>query len=126
MSLPAVNVVNNNLTMESVISELGQNDRPDYPIDATCGDDTKANNAVKVVRQSLVDAVTIARGDERRNYKVDIAEEEEDGDRQRSSHRRVPVVLLLVKVDPGETCCDKYIDDGKRVRDTLSELVAAD
>lgn len=81
MSLPTINLINHNLALEGVLAQLGQDDRPDDPIDTTSSDDTKANNAVKVVRQSFVDAVTVTRRDERCDDEVDVAEEEEDGDR---------------------------------------------
>ena len=115
MSLPTINLINHNLALEGVLAQLGQDDRPDDPIDTTSSDDTKANNAVKVVRQSFVDAVTVTRRDERCDDEVDVAEEEEDGDRQGCLDRGIPVVLLLVEVEPGQTGSDKDIDDGQRV-----------
>lgn len=116
MSLPTINFIHNDLTLKCVLAKLGQDNCPDNPVNTTSSDNTKTNNAVKVVRQSLIDAVSVARWDEWGNDKVDVAEEEKDGDRKRGFHWRIPVVLLLVEVDPYETGSDEGVHDSKRVR----------
>lgn len=115
ISLPPIDSVNNDLTVKRVFSKLGQNNCPNYPVNTTGSNDAKANNAVKVVRQRLVNAVAVAGWHKRCNDEVDIAEEEEYGDRQRGLDRRVPVGLLLVEVQPRQTGGNEGIDDGKWV-----------
>ncbi len=113
--LPTVNLVNDNLAVEGVFPKLGKNDCPNYPVDAASGNDAKTNNAMEIVRQCLVDAVAIAGRDEGCNDKVDIAEREEDGNRECSPDRGVPVVLLFMKVKPCKARCNKDVDDSKWV-----------
>ena len=123
MSLPTINIIYNNFTMECVAPNLGQNNGPYNPVHSTSSNNTKPNHAMQPVRQCLVDAVTVTWRHKGSNDKVHIAEEEEDHDREGSAHGRVPVVLFLVQVDPRQTCGDKDVDDGERVRDDVENKV---
>jgi hypothetical protein len=64
---------------------------------------------VQVVRQSLVDGDAVLGRHERRDDEVDVADEEEDRDGERSAEGRVPVVLLFVGVEPDEAEGDEGV-----------------
>jgi predicted ATPase len=80
MSFPAINIVNNHLTVKRVVSDFRQHDGPNHPVNTTSGNDSESNNAMKIIRQSLVNAVVVTGRHERCNDEVDVAQEEEDGD----------------------------------------------
>lgn len=50
-------VVNEDLLPELVSAQLGQQSRPDQPVDTACKNDAGANDAVQVVRQVVVDVL---------------------------------------------------------------------
>jgi hypothetical protein len=117
IALPAINIVDYRLPLQPVVAKLGEDDSPHYPVQTTSSDDGKADNAVKVVGKSLVNAVVVARRDKWRDDQIDVAEHEEDRDGKRGPHRWVPVVLFLVQVNPSKTGRNKDVDNSKRVRD---------
>lgn len=117
VSLPAVNLVNNSLADELVLANLGQNDRPDKPVDTTGEDDTKSYHTVNPVGQVFVNVLALRRLDERCDNKVHVTEAEEDGDWQRSLDWGIPVSLLAVEVKVYEAATDKGVDDCEGVGD---------
>lgn len=117
MPLPAINLINNDLALKRVLSDFGQDHGPNHPVNTASSDYTKSDDTMKVVRQSFVNAVAITGWHKWRNDKVDIAEEEKNGNRQSGLDRWVPVVLLFVEIEPGQTRCYEDVDDGERVRD---------
>lgn len=120
VSLPPVNLVNNDLSLESIVAKFRQEHRPDNPVYAASRDDSNAHDAVQPVRQRLVDAVAIGRRHEGRNSQVDVAEQEENGDRERGFDRRVPLPRCPVEVEMDQGTSDEDVDDGERVRDDAS------
>lgn len=93
MPLPAINIIHYNLALKRIIANLGENDGPNKPIDATSTDDTETDNAVEVIWQRLVHTLAVRRWNEGRNDEVDVAEQEEDGDGEGGVDRGVPVPL---------------------------------
>lgn len=121
--LPAVDLIVAGLPDQLIASDLGQDDRPDQPVNAAASDDAPADDAVEVVRQRLVHRDTVRRGYERRDDEVDVAGEEEDGDGQGGAEGRVPVVMLAVRVEPDEAEGDEGVDDGERIGDDVEDEV---
>jgi hypothetical protein len=70
---------------------------------------------MQLIWKVLVHVLTITGWHVRSDYEVDVAEKEDD-DREGSTHRRVPVIFILVEVEVYESCRDEGIDDSKRVR----------
>lgn len=99
MPLPAINIIHHDLPLKPIMPQLRQHDRPNDPIYATSDDDSDTNDAVEVVRQRLVHAVTVGGWYERRDRQVDVAEEEEDGDREGGFDGRIPLPGCLVQVE---------------------------
>lgn len=122
MSLPPINIINHNLPLQCIPPNLGQHHCPDNPVHTSGCDNRDANDAVQVVGERLVHAVSIRGRHEGRNGEVDIAEEEEDGDGERGLDRRVPVVLGFVEVEVDEGAGDEDVDDGEGVGDYAGEV----
>ena len=115
VTLPPINVIDDNFTLEVVVSNLGEDDGPHEPIHTTGEDDCKTDYAVKVVREGFIDAVAIRRRNKWCNYEVDVAEQEEDSNRKSCPDWRIPVVRCLVQVEMDESCSNEDVDDSKGV-----------
>lgn len=74
------------------------------------------------VGEALVDVLSFLRRNEGCDGEVDIAEEEEEDDRESGADRRVPVPGLAVKVEMNEGTSNEYIDDGKRVGNEAGKI----
>jgi len=98
MPFPAVYVVHNHLSFEPIVTQLGKDNSPKNPVHATSEDDSNAYQAMQIVRQRFVHTVAIRRRHERRNSKVDVAKQEEDGNRQCGPDWWVPIPFLTVEV----------------------------
>lgn len=107
--LPPINLIETRLPHQLILPQLGQHNRPNQPVQTATGDDSDADDAVQVVRQSLVDGDAVLGRHERRDDEVDVADEEEDRDGERSAEGRVPVVLLFVGVEPDEAEGDEGV-----------------
>lgn len=123
--LPPINLIVTRLPNQLIPSHLGQNNCPDNPVNATTSNNRPANNAVQPVRQGLVHRHAVSRRHEGCDHEVDVAGEEEDGDRQGGTEGRVPVVLLAVGVEPDEAKGDEGVDDGERVGDDVEDEVVS-
>jgi hypothetical protein len=115
MPLPPINFINNNLPLKPIMSNLRQQDSPNNPVHASSHDDADTNNTVRPIRQGLVHAVAIRRRHERRNGQVDVAEQEEHGDRESGFDWRVPLPGCFVQVEVDQGAGDEDVDDGERV-----------
>jgi hypothetical protein len=122
--LPPIDLIITRLPDQLILPQFRQHNRPDQPVQTATGDDGDADDAVQVVRQSLVDGDAVLGRHEWRDDEVDVADEEEDCDGERGAERRVPVVLLLVGVEPDETEGDKSVYYGEGVGDYAGEEVS--
>ncbi len=76
--LPTVDVIDFGLTQELVPSDARQEDGPNNPVYSTSSEDTDTNKTMQVVRQAHVDVLALIRRDERRDYEVDVREQEQE------------------------------------------------
>lgn len=74
VSFPSINLVNNDLSFQSITEDLGTDDGPDEPIDTTGKNNGNANDAVQPVGEGLVYALTTGGWDEWRDDKIDVAQ----------------------------------------------------
>lgn len=120
VSFPAIDLIDDSLTHQLVLADLRQDLGPYNPVKTTCNNDGDADDAVKVVRKALVDVLALLGRDEGGDDEVDVAEHEEDDDRETSANGRVPVPLLAVKVKVGQASGDENVDDSKGVCRSVS------
>jgi hypothetical protein len=115
MPLPPINLIHHNLPLKPIMSNLRQQHRPNKPIHTSSRNDADTNNTVRPVRQRLVHAVAIRRRHERRNGQVDVAEQEEYGDRERGFDRGVPLPGCFVQVEVDQGAGDEDVDDSEGI-----------
>lgn len=113
--LPAVYVINNDLSIQLVAADTGHDLGPDDPVQAADSNDPKRHHTVSVVRHALVDILvslwwSIGSEDEEQ-----VTEEEEYDDGEGGLDGRVPVPGFAVDVEVDETAGDKGVDDRERV-----------
>ena len=121
---PSINFVDLLLLHKLVASDPWHNLCPNKPVDTTGEDDTEANDAVNPVRQIVVDVLALVRWAEGSNHEVDVAEEEEDDDRECCIDWGVPVAALPVEVKVDHTCSNESVDNSERVRDQAIRVVS--
>lgn len=112
MSLPTIDVVDNFLSLQAVVTEIGENNGPYQPIHTACENNAKTNYAMKPVRKCLVNAVAIARRDKRSHDEIDVTETEEDCHWQRRLDWWVPIPFLPVKVEVNKGASNEHVYDG--------------
>lgn len=115
--LPPINLIETRLPHQLILAQLGQHNRPHQPVKTTPSDDGDSDNAVQVVRQSLVNGNAVLGRHEGRDDQVDVADKEEDCDGEGGAEGRVPVVLLLVGVEPDQAEGDEGVYYGEGVGD---------
>lgn len=123
--VPAINIVNNSLPHQLILPNLGQQLRPDEPVDPAGEDDPEPNHTVDPVGQGLVDVLAVFGRHEGGNDEVDIAEHEEYNDGQAGAEGRVPVPLVPLDVEPGQAGCDEGVDNGQGVGDETGKIQLA-
>lgn len=116
-SIPAIDIIDNSLPNQLVLSNLGQKLRPDKPVDPTCEDDAEPDDAVDPVRKGLVDVLPLLGRHEWSDDEVDVAKHEEDDNGQGGAKWRVPVPLVPLDVEPDQAGCHEGVDDGQGVGD---------
>ena len=115
--LPPIDLIKARLPHQLILAQLGQHNRPHQPVKTTPSDDGDSDNAVQVVRQSLVNGNAVLGRHEGRDDQVDVADKEEDCDGEGGAEGRVPVVLLLVGVEPDQAEGDEGVYYGEGVGD---------
>lgn len=98
LSLPSINLIDDSLLHQLVPTNLGQEDGPDQPVDASCRDDAEPDDAVYPVGQILVDVLAVLWGYEGCRYEVDVAQQEEENYGKGRFDRRCPVPCLSVEI----------------------------
>lgn len=78
--LPTVNFVSYSLLHKLIPSNLGQDDRPDKPVDSASTKDSESYHAVDVIRQVLVGVLALLGRHKGGDDEIDVAEKEEDDD----------------------------------------------
>ena len=73
-------LLDEHLLLELVAAQPRQKLRPHEPVHTASEDDAGADEAVEVVRQALVHALSVLGRDVRRDDEVDVGEEEEERD----------------------------------------------
>lgn len=120
--VPSIDIVNNSLPYQLVLADLGQQFCPDEPINPAGKDDAKTDHAVDPVGQGLVNVLALLGRHEGGDDKVDVAEHEEDDDRQGCAEGWVPVPLVSLDVEPDQAGSDERVDDGKWVGDKAGKI----
>lgn len=115
--LPTINLIETCLPHQLILAQLRQHNRPHQPIKTAASDDGDSDDAVQVVRQSLVNGNAVLGRHEGRDDQVDVADKEEDCDGEGGAEGRVPVVLLLVGVEPDQAEGDEGVYYGEGVGD---------
>lgn len=82
--------INIHLAIQLVPTELGQDDCPDNPVNRSGEQNRDTDEAVQVIRDIFVDALSLIRRHERRDNEVDVREQEEDNHRQCCAEGRRP------------------------------------
>ena len=115
--VPSIYIIDNSLPHQLIFPDLGQQLRPDEPVDPTGEDYAKPDHAVDPVWQGLVDVLALLGRHEGGDDEVDVAEHEEYDDGQGRAEGRVPVPLVPLDVEPDQAGCDEGVDDGQGVGD---------
>ena len=122
--LPAVDLIDNNLTNELILANLGQDLGPNDPVDTAREDDSETDDTVDPVGKIVVDVLALLRGNKGSNSEVDVAEHEEEDDGETGADGRVPVPGLAVEVEMDETAGDEGVDDSEGIRDETRDRSA--
>lgn len=109
-------------SLERVPANLGQNHRPQEPVNSTKNQNSNTDDTVEPVWKVEVLVLVGRLGrNEWRDDEVHIREEEETSDGEGGLDGWVPIVFLSVKVEPDETECDERVDHREGVRDDVED-----
>jgi hypothetical protein len=122
--LPPIDLIEARLPDQLISSQLRQYNRPNQPVQTATRNYRDADDAVQVVGQSLVNGDAVLGRHEGCDDQVDVADEEKDRDGEGGAEGRVPVVLLLVGVEPDEAEGDEGVYYGEGVGDYAGEEVS--
>ena len=95
---------------------------PNEPVNGTSYKDGDADQAVQIVWQAFVNALTVTGRDERRDHQVDIAQKEHESYRPRCPEGWRPAILLWFVVKIKKASCDEDVDNGKWVRNDTAKV----